>query len=156
MKLSKHVLILLTSYLGMLALVAVTARLLVPLGGENASGKETAAGVTLPAEVTDAAAEESDAATVGQVDPPVTDAVLDTAPETDAAAGEEPPVYCLRTVKEDGETPVIGVYDADGNLLRTVDTPVYALPAGDRALLEVGIEIEGEDALSSMLEDFSG
>ena len=156
MKLSKHVLILLTSYLGMLALVAVTARLLVPLGGESASGQGTAAGVTFPAEVTDAAAEESDAATVGQVEPPVTDAILDTAPETDVAAGEDGPVYCLRTVKEDGETPVIGVYDADGNLLRTVDTPVYALPAGDRALLEGGIEIEGEDALSSLLEDFSG
>ena len=69
---------------------------------------------------------------------------------------EEDATYYLRSVKEDGTVPVIGVYDADGNLIRTLNTPIYALPVGDRTLLEVGIAVSDAEELADLIEDFGG
>ena len=161
MKLTKNTVILLASYLGMLALVCVTARLLIPVGNVRGTDGESAGRLEATGEVTDAVVGETDAVTVGRIPEG------ETAPETgasgdgdgavtDAAGTETGTLYCVRAVSEDGGVPVIGIYDADGNLLRTLDTPIYALPSGDRAILESGLTLEGEDALSSLLEDLGG
>lgn len=155
MKLSKNILIVLASYLGMLVLVSCTAQFLKPIGtagetGTNASvnaGAEQTGGDDVPA---GARPEESVAATEAE----------DTLANEDlqGSAGADMPTYVLRSVRSEGNDSlaVIGVYDENGTLLYALDTPVYALPVGDRALLEVGIEVSGDDALEDLIEDFGG
>lgn len=164
MKLSKNILILFGSYLGAFALVAMIGRLAVSLdGGSAPAGNEVLAGSELPADVQDTADTDLPVAVT-----PDTDNDTPTAgtgdgtetPETDGSGEptEEPTLYFLRTVTtEDGAaTNVIGVYSADGELLDALSTPVFALPASDRALLADGIEVIGDEALAALLEDFGG
>ena len=165
MKLSKNILIVIGSYLGMLVLVFCTAQFLIPLTSGGEGDLTVNAGVTEDVDAmwqetedvpmggftTDGA--DTDAAVVGTDRVPT---VGDAMEDPDGEGNAE--VYCLRTFREAGSlTPaVIGVYDGEGNLLRTLETPVLALPAGDRALLDVGIEVSGEEALMDLIEDFGG
>ena len=63
--------------------------------------------------------------------------------------------YCLRLLG-DGDSDAVGVYDADGVLLRLVDLPLSVLPEGDVARLREGISVENADALAALIVDFGG
>ena len=63
--------------------------------------------------------------------------------------------YCLRLLG-DGDSDAVGVYDADGVLLRLVDLPLSVLPEGDVERLRKGISVENGDALAALIVDFGG
>lgn len=161
MKLSRNIMILFGSYLGAVALVAMVGRFTVsPLGNKEdvPSGEQDVfVDVTDPAETDLPVAVTPD----GETDAPTVETNGETdIPETDEtpAEPEKPTVYYLKTVTgEDGTgTNAIGVYNADGALLDVLSTPAFALPSSDRALLENGIEVVGDEALAAVLEDFGG
>lgn len=86
-----------------------------------------------------------------------------TAPETESesesikqpeAAPETAVPTALYTVREIGGR--IGIFDAGGALVRTVNVPVATLPRADREQLAVGITIHSEEELKALIEDFSG
>ena len=86
-----------------------------------------------------------------------------TAPETESesqsikqpeAAPETELPTALYTVRETGGR--IGIFDAGGVLVRTVNVPVNTLPRSDREQLSVGITIHSEEELKALIEDFSG
>ena len=60
-------------------------------------------------------------------------------------------LYTVR--KLDGR---IGVYGADGTLLRTINVSVATLPRADREQLAAGIVLYSEQELCDLIEDFSG
>lgn len=81
-----------------------------------------------------------------------------TCPETDkrdeagiSTETEGAAVYILR-IEEDGRT--VGVYDADGRMLRRLAVHPLAFSEADRARLSAGITVSGEEALEAILEDF--
>ena len=76
----------------------------------------------------------------------------EAAPETDAPDSAAP--TALYTVREIGGR--IGIFDAGGALVRTVNVPVATLPRADREQLAVGITIHSEEELKALIEDFSG
>ena len=76
----------------------------------------------------------------------------EAAPETDAPDSAAP--TALYTVRELGGR--IGIFDAGGALVRTVNVPVATLPRTDRAQLAVGITSHSEEELKALIEDFSG
>ncbi len=49
----------------------------------------------------------------------------------------------------------IGIFDAEGKLLKTIDTYVKTLPKADRDQLQEGIEIKSEKELYSIIEAYS-
>lgn len=69
--------------------------------------------------------------------------------ETDATASA--PAFTVGVL--DGR---IGVWDAKGELMQTLNVPVATLPRADREQLAAGIRIIGEDALAALIEDYSG
>lgn len=168
MKFSKNILILLGSYLGILMLICCTAQFMTPLssarsetddgtlanGTSGAENGEDIPVAALPEE------EESDAemlnGSLGSQNAEDTDSLDVFLSEEESAEDVVIPIYCLRTVKADGATAAIGVYDEDGTLLRMLDTPLYALPASDRAMLDIGIEVSGDEDLDALIEDFGG
>lgn len=157
MKLPKNILILIASYLGMVVLICCVAQFLIPIS------KNANADVTVNAGDTEDPFVSPDLPTAGTAIPDDTDAgVKDTDADASTtvqndleAPNDEPPLYVLRTFKDAGGT-AIGVYDANGTLIETLDTPLYALPVGDRALLEVGIEVSSAEDLEDLIEDFGG
>lgn len=50
---------------------------------------------------------------------------------------------------------LVGIFNADGSLYRTVDTRVKTLPEADQGLLEEGFEVIGKSQLNSIIEDYS-
>ena len=68
-----------------------------------------------------------------------------TAPAAHAAAAPDE-VFTVRAYNG-----IIGAFDADGTLFRTVNTAVSTLPAADRAALEAGMTVTGFDALEQLL-----
>lgn len=167
MKLSKNILILIGSYLGMLVLVCCTAQFLIPLTTESSGGDvlvnaggtdDTAASVTEAPEDVPAGAAPSESGDTDSSAGGTETASGDRLEDPSGDAGADEPTYYLRSVKEEGSASaaVIGVYDEDGNLIRVLETPVLALPLSDRALLDVGIEVEGEEDLGELIEDFGG
>lgn len=76
----------------------------------------------------------------------------EASPETDAPETAVP--TALYTVREIGGR--IGIFDAGGALVRTVNVPVATLPRADRQQLAVGITIHSEEELQTLIEDFSG
>ncbi len=86
-----------------------------------------------------------------------------TAPETESqsesikqpeAAPETTAPTVLYTVREIGGR--IGIFDADGALIRTLNVPVATLPRADREQLAVGITLGSNEELQALIEDFSG
>ena len=152
MKISKNMFLVLASYVGTLVLVASAALLSLPLGGGSEGdgevtvggfgGEEILAGETV-GESTTAFPETLGEESVYESDEP-------PAPSVGAAA------YSVRTVTEEGEIPVIAVYDGDGNLLRVLDVLPTALPLADQAALIEGITVSGEEALLGLVEDLGG
>ena len=67
----------------------------------------------------------------------------DTAPQNTA-------LYILR--EYNGK---IGVFSADGGLLKTVSVMVSSLPAQDKTALAAGISVSSYEELHALLEDFS-
>ena len=49
----------------------------------------------------------------------------------------------------------IGIFNAEGKLLQTVDIYTKTLPKTDRALLREGIELKSEEELLALIEDYS-
>lgn len=49
----------------------------------------------------------------------------------------------------------IGIFQADGTLLRILDTYVKTLPKADQVLLEEGIHIKNKKELYALIEDYS-
>lgn len=90
--------------------------------------------------------------TQAQTEPATTPAELPTeAPTQDDADADVKIAYTLKTL--DGR---IGVFDAQGTLLRTVNVAVSTLPRTDREQLAVGIAVYSEQELGALIEDFSG
>ena len=154
MKLSKNILILFVSYIGMLVLVCCTAQLLAPLGAEG--------------EVTVAGGAESGDVPAGLV-PEETDGESASAPEmseTEETVGAELPEsdaseteavgYTVRTVTGEGSLPVIAICDGEGTVLRYLDLSVSLLPRTDRAALAEGIAVPNDAALAALIEDLGG
>ncbi len=154
MKLSKNILILFVSYIGMLVLVCCTAQLLAPLGAEG--------------EVTVAGGAESGDIPAGLV-PEETDGESASAPEmseTEETVGAELPEsdaseteavgYTVRTVTGEGNLPVIAICNGEGTVLRYLDLSVSLLPRTDRAALEAGIAVPNDAALAALIEDLGG
>jgi hypothetical protein len=50
---------------------------------------------------------------------------------------------------------LVGIFNADGSLYRTIDTRVKTLPEADQGLLEEGFEVIGKSQLNSIIEDYS-
>ena len=50
---------------------------------------------------------------------------------------------------------VVGIFNTDGSLYKTIDTRVKALPEADQNLLEEGFEVIGKSQLNSIIEDYS-
>lgn len=63
---------------------------------------------------------------------------------------ERHPLYVLKI--ENGELVVL---DGGGTVLRSVNPNAGFLPAGDVAMLKRGIDIDSEEELASLIEDFS-
>ena len=63
--------------------------------------------------------------------------------------------YCLRLIDE-GAADMVGVYDADGILLRRVELPLAVLPEEDMVRLREGIKVKNEIALAALIIDFGG
>ena len=161
-----------TSYLATAVLVCCIAQFLMPLTSPEHGANAENADDARPVDKT--LGENDDASEVGGT-PSSPDGDKETAsvntsrpsddtdvflPEDDETVGmdspDAPPLYILRTVNSGESNAVIGVYDADGTLLSTLETPVVALPLSDRALLEVGIEVSGDEDLNTLIEDFGG
>ena len=51
---------------------------------------------------------------------------------------------------------MLGVFSESGALLRIIDINIKSLPKADRDLLEKGFSVEGESALLSIFEDYTG
>ncbi len=49
----------------------------------------------------------------------------------------------------------IGIFQKDGTLIRVIETYVKTLPEADRSMLEEGIYADTEQALRSLIEDYS-
>ena len=64
------------------------------------------------------------------------------------------PSAVMYTVRE--VNGCIGIYDADGTLLRTLQVPVSTLPRADREQLAVGIALTSKQELDALIEDYSG
>lgn len=60
------------------------------------------------------------------------------------------PIYSVR--ENNGK---IAVFDADGMLIKTIDTPVVSLPQSDRDMLKDGIDIFTYEELLDVIEDYS-
>ena len=178
MKFPKNMLILIGSYLGMLVLVCCVAQFLTPASvqtpKETGNADQAASANGQGATAGNGAGDEEMKEANGDVlesDLPEKDAggnVLenelpengeaDDGGDTPVNGGADTPTYYLKSVKEEAGSavPVIGVYDENGQLLETLDTPIYALPARDKAMLEVGIAVTGREELSDLIEDFGG
>ena len=50
----------------------------------------------------------------------------------------------------------IGIYDANGTLLRTLSVPVATLPRADREQLQAGIALKSEQELAALIADYEG
>lgn len=159
MKLSKNILILFVSYIGMLVLVCCTAQLLAPLGAE---GEVTVAGGAESGDVpaglvpqeTDgesaSAPEMSETEETVGAELPESDASETDASETEAVG------YTVRTVTGEGNLPVIAICDGEGTVLRYLDLSVSLLPRTDRAALAEGIAVPNDAALAALIEDLGG
>ena len=179
MKFPKNMLILIGSYLGMLVLVCCVAQFLTPASVQtpketgnadqaaSADGKiPTAENVAQGEEEKEADGDvlenerlENDRLEEEEVGDVLENGGMDDGDgDTPVNGGADTPTYYLKSVKEEAGSavPVIGVYDENGQLLETLDTPIYALPLGDRAMLEVGIAVTGREELSDLIEDFGG
>ncbi|MBQ8408723.1 MAG: hypothetical protein IJY39_07645 [Clostridia bacterium] len=67
--------------------------------------------------------------------------------ESDGASDDKV-FYTVREYKE-----AVGIFDAQGKLLREENIPVSSLPADDRQSLEIGIRVDSEEELERLLED---
>ena len=152
MKISKNMFLVLASYVGTMVLVASAALLSLPLRGASEGDGEITVGGGYGDELlfgdtaSESASRDPETEWIDSVyeseEPPVTDVAL--------------AAYSVRTVVEEGESPVIVVYDGDGNLLRVLDTSPTSLPLSDQAALAGGITVSGEAALLGLLEDLGG
>ncbi len=77
----------------------------------------------------------------------------ETLPKPEAAPETTLPT-AMFTVREVGGR--IGVFDASGVLVRTLNVSVATLPRADREQLSVGITLGSEQELQALIEDFSG
>ncbi len=77
----------------------------------------------------------------------------ETLPKPEAAPETTAPT-AMFTVREIGGR--IGVFDASGTLVRTLNVSVATLPRADREQLSVGITLGSEQELQALIEDFSG
>ncbi len=77
----------------------------------------------------------------------------DTLPQPEAVPETTVPAI-LYTVREVNGR--IGVFDASGALMRTLNVPVATLPRADREQLAVGITLGSKEELNALIEDFSG
>ncbi len=50
---------------------------------------------------------------------------------------------------------LVGIFNTDGSLYKTIDVRVKALPEADQGLLEEGFEVIGKSQLNSIIEDYS-
>ncbi|MBQ7379936.1 MAG: hypothetical protein IJW70_09720 [Clostridia bacterium] len=98
---------------------------------------------------TESMTEEQQSAAQTEQDSANTDVMKDpqTTPESTA------PTALFTVRKVDGR---IGIYDANGVLLRTLNVSVATLPRADRELLEVGIVLCSQEELDALIEDYSG
>jgi hypothetical protein len=168
MKIPKNMLVLIGSYLGMLVLVCCVAQFLSPLSvsaPKETGGKDhtTSAGNRHPTELpptetVNGSLSDTEDAESAAVTLPIRDEIENGKDDVPANGEAELPIYYLKSVHEEMSSaiPVIGVYDENGQLLETLDTPIYALPVGDKAKLEVGIAVTGREALEDLIEDFGG
>lgn len=85
---------------------------------------------------------------------PETETESDSIRQPEATAPDTAVPTALYTVREVGGR--IGIFDAGGALVRTVNVPVATLPRTDREQLAVGITIHSEEELQTLIEDFSG
>ena len=70
------------------------------------------------------------------------------------AAPEPTEPATLFTAREVGGR--IGIYDANGTLLRTLNIPVATLPRADREQLAIGITLKSEQELAALIADYEG
>ena len=86
----------------------------------------------------------------------VTEYVYITDAETEAteSTNTEKLIDEIYTVKE--HMGLIGVFGADGTLIRVIETNIKALPEADRRLLQEGFEVVGSQRLNSIIEDYTG
>ena len=75
--------------------------------------------------------------------------VPDQAPSTNAVASAEI-VYLLREHEQR-----IGIFDADGQLIGTVDLPIITLPRSEQDKLALGIEVFSREEFERLIESFS-
>ena len=94
-----------------------------------------------------------DASTAPETTAPETESESESIKQPEAAPETAVPT-ALYTVREIGGR--IGIFDAGGALVRTVNVPVATLPRADREQLAVGITIHSEEELKALIEDFSG
>ncbi len=99
--------------------------------------------------MTESATDEQQSTAQTEQDSASTDVMKDPqiTPDTSAPTA----LYTVRQVN--GR---IGIYGADGALLRTLSIPVATLPRTDREQLAVGIVLYSEQELDALIEDFSG
>ena len=80
-----------------------------------------------------------------------------TAPETEGVADETIPSYespePLYTVR--AHEGIIGIFDADGTLCRSVNVFVMTLPEADREALAAGIPAYSEEEMRRIAERFA-
>lgn len=83
--------------------------------------------------------------------PESTEAVTNAPEQPDTDATVNAATYTVGIL--DGR---IGIRDADGKLIDTLNVAVATLPRADRELLAAGITVYGEDELAALIEDYSG
>lgn len=98
---------------------------------------------------TEAPTSEPETETVPENTQASTTAPAPEQPDTDAAVNAT--TYTVGIL--DGR---IGIWDADGTLIETLNVAVATLPRADREQLSAGIVVCGEDELGALIEDYSG
>ena len=73
----------------------------------------------------------------------------DGSPSTDAVAPAED-IYVLREHEQR-----IGIFDADGQLIGTVNLPIVTLPRSEQDRLARGIEVFSREELERLIESYS-
>ena len=91
---------------------------------------------------------------------PTADPETETVPESTEASTEAPEQTDTDAVAKAYTVGVldgrIGIWDADGKLIRPLNVAVATLPRADREQLAAGIVLTGEDELNALIEDYSG